>query len=97
MRESTPRSSALTRLAHTVERVARALFARPDRQAQALGWDVTVSGRWGTSRTYHDPRYDRLASCPRCGGRGEGCGRCHGTGRIVLEPARTERPVRSLR
>jgi hypothetical protein len=91
MRESTPRSSGLTRLARAAERVALVLFARSDARAHASGWDVTVSGRWGTSRTYHDPRYDRLAACPSCGGRGDGCGRCSGTGRIVLDPARSSR------
>jgi hypothetical protein len=87
MRESTPRSSTLTRIARTAEAIARALFARSDTRARSAGWDVTVTGRWGTARTYHDPRYDRLAGCPGCGG--AGCPRCHHTGRIVRDPART--------
>ena len=91
MRESTPRSSALTRLARTAERIAQLLFARSDARAHESGWDVAVTRRWGTSRTYHDPRYDRLAGCPSCGGRGDGCRRCGGTGRIVLDPVRSSR------
>jgi len=79
MYEGTPRSSTLTRVSRTVEALARALFARSDRSASTRGWDVTVTGRWGTSRVYHDPRYDRLATCPGCAG--HGCSRCAGTGR----------------
>ena len=60
MRESTPRSSALTRLGHALERAAALLFARSDARARASGWQVTTAGRWSTSRVYRDPRYDRL-------------------------------------
>ena len=60
MGESTPRSSALTRLGHAVERAAALLFARSDAQARAAGWQVDTTGRWNTSRVYRDPRYDRL-------------------------------------
>jgi hypothetical protein len=81
MYEGTPRSSTLTRVSRTIEALARALFARSDRDAGTRGWDVTVTGRWGTSRVYHDPRYDRLATCPGCAGRG--CSRCAGTGRVT--------------
>ena len=81
MYEGTPRSSTLTRVSRTVEALARALFARSDRSASTRGWDVTVTGRWGTSRVYHDPRYDRLATCASCAG--HGCSRCAGTGRIT--------------
>jgi hypothetical protein len=94
MRESTPRSSTLTRIARTVEATARVLFARSDTRARSAGWDVTVTGRWGTSRTYHDPRYDRLARCPACAG--TGCPRCHDTGRIHTTPTHAE-PARSRR
>jgi hypothetical protein len=81
MYEGTPRSSTLTRVSRTIEALARALFARSDRDAGTRGWDVTVTGRWGTSRVYHDPRYDRLATCTGCAG--HGCSRCAGTGRIT--------------
>ena len=70
MYEGTPRSSTLTRVSRTIEALARALFARSDRNAGTRGWDVTVTGRWGTSRVYHDRRYDRLATCTGCAGRG---------------------------
>ncbi|HVC73455.1 MAG TPA: hypothetical protein VNC85_06755 [Mycobacteriales bacterium] len=60
MGERTPRSSALTRLGHAVERAAAILFARSDAQARAAGWQVDTTGRWNTSRVYRDPRYDRL-------------------------------------
>jgi hypothetical protein len=89
MRESTPRSSALTRLGRIIEHAAAILFARSDTRARAAGWDVTATGRCRTSRVYHDPRYDRLARCPGCAG--AGCDRCAGTGRIVLDPARSRR------
>lgn len=60
MRESTPRSSALARLGHALERAAELLFARSDARARASGWQVTTTGRWNTSRVYRDPRYDQL-------------------------------------
>jgi hypothetical protein len=59
MRESTPRSTALTRLGRAVERAAAILFARSDDRARAAGWQVSTTGRWNTSRVYRDPRYDR--------------------------------------
>ena len=96
MYEGTPRSSTLTRVSRTVEALARALFARSDRSASTRGWDVTVTGRWGTSRVYHDPRYDRLATCGGCAG--HGCSRCAGTGRITAAGAGAEkRPSRDDR
>ena len=51
---------------------------------------VRSAGRWSTARVYHDPRYDRLATCPRCGG--HGCPRCSQTGRIT-RAARDRPPV----
>jgi hypothetical protein len=93
MYEGTPRSSTLTRVSRTIEALARALFARSDRNAGTRGWDVTVTGRWRTSRVYHDPRYDRLATCTGCAGRG--CSRCAGTGRITAAGGGAEqRPPR---
>ena len=89
MHEGTPRSSTLTRVSRTVEALARALFAGSDRNARTRGWDVTVTGRWGTSRAYHDPRYDRLATCASCAG--HGCSRCAGTGRITAAGGGAER------
>jgi hypothetical protein len=90
MGESTPRSSALTRLGRAVERAAAALFARSDARATASGWEVRTAGRWSTSRVYHDPRYDRVAVCPSCAG--DGCPRCAGTGRITrTDPNRPAR------
>jgi hypothetical protein len=45
-------------------------------------------------RVYHDPRYDRLATCPGCAGRG--CGRCAHTGRTTdPTPAAGTRPTRA--
>ena len=87
MGESTPRSSALTRFGHAVERAAAILFARSDARARAAGWQVTSTGRWNTARAYRDPRFDRLAACPACAG--HGCPRCAGTGRIVRPEARS--------
>jgi hypothetical protein len=95
MRESTPRSSALTRLCRTIERAAAILFARSDARARAAGWDVTATGRCRTSRVYHDPRYDRLAGCPRCAG--TGCPSCAGTGRITRPQAAAPDPARPRR
>lgn len=100
MYKPTPRSSTLTRVSRSIEALARALFARSDRNARKCGWDVTVTGRWGTSRVYHDPRYDRLATCTACAG--HGCSRCAGTGRVTRRPGPhlagpAQRPVRDGR
>jgi hypothetical protein len=95
MYEGTPRSSTLTRVSRTIEALARALFARSDRNAGTRGWDVTVTGRWRTSRVYHDPRYDRLATCTGCAGRG--CSRCAGTGRITAAGGDAEQRPSPLR
>jgi hypothetical protein len=64
MGESTPRSSALARLGHAVERAAAVLLARSDAQARAAGWQVESTGRWNTARVYRDPRYDQLRPRP---------------------------------
>lgn len=91
MRNLTLPASTLTRIAAAVERFGEMLFRRSDARARASGWDVTVTGR--LSRSYRDPRFDRLASCSWCTGRGTSpaggdCARCHGTGRIVHDPSR---------
>jgi hypothetical protein len=64
------------------------LYKRDDALAQRNGWTIEVR-RGGLARTYRDPRFDRLARCPDCGGTGRDaldlrCGRCAGGGRITL-------------
>jgi hypothetical protein len=93
MRERTPRSSALTRFGRAVESAAALLFARCDAGARAAGWRVTATGRWNTSRVYRDPRYDRLALCASCAGRG--CLRCSGAGRLTRTREAGSERVRS--
>lgn len=64
------------------------LFHEQDVLARGQGWTIG-NGRSGLSRTYRDPRFDRLRACPACGGRGKipdrkRCRRCGGSGRIDL-------------
>ena len=65
------------------------LFQAGDARASQHGWQVTTRHA-GWARTYRDPRFDRLLSCPACRGTGtdaaeeRACGRCAGTGRITV-------------
>lgn len=72
-------------------RLGERVFEADDAAARQLGWQVTPSYA-GLGRRYRDPRFDSLAACPRCGGRGgtgrgDRCLACAGTGRIILGPA----------
>lgn len=84
MRESTPRSSVLTRLWEAIEWFGRTVFAGSDSRARRRGWEVVESGR--LNRSYRDPRFARLVPCSWC--EGTGCGYCGGTGRIDRGAAR---------
>jgi hypothetical protein len=64
------------------------LFRGQDATARRHGWHIKA-GHGGLSRTYQDPRFDRLARCPLCGGSGtdpsqETCDGCAATGRVTL-------------
>lgn len=92
MNQRTPRSSILTRIGTATSRLGEALFARSDARARSSGWEVTSSRR-GLSRSYRDPRFDLIRSCPQCAGsgvtpRGRDCARCFGTGRVIHDPRR---------
>ena len=94
MRKRTPRSSILTRILATTNRLGDALFARAEARARDCGWAVSRS-RSGLHRSYRDPRFDQLHRCLRCSGSGRNahgtdCARCSGTGRIVHDPRRRD-------
>jgi hypothetical protein len=78
MRESTPRSSVLTRLYQAVEWFGRTVFAPSDTRARKRGWEVLETGR--LNRHYRDPRFDQLVRCAWC--EGCGCPECGWTGRV---------------
>lgn len=70
------------------------LFGADDLTAIQHGWEIE-RGRLGLSRTYRDPRFDMLASCGACHGRGwaqpgRPCLVCGGTGRVTLGPSRDD-------
>ena len=72
------------RLGHCGERV----FAATDATARRRDWQIVVTHA-GLGRQYRDPRFDTLAACPSCGGRGartpgDPCQACAGTGRITV-------------
>ncbi len=72
-------------------RLGERVFSADDNAARQLGWQVTPIYA-GLGRRYRDPRFDSLAACQRCGGRGgtgrgDRCLACAGAGRIVLGPA----------
>jgi hypothetical protein len=81
-------SRAAGQLAARVRAGGDRLFREQDANARHHGWDVQVR-HGGLSRTYRDPRFDRLQACPECRGAGTGeqdrvCDRCGGTGRITV-------------
>jgi hypothetical protein len=81
-------------LARCVKAAGDSLFRENDALARRHGWHIEA-GRTGLSRAYRDPRFDCLASCPQCHGRGscptgESCPGCLGTGRIELGTSGTE-------
>lgn len=82
------RQVSSSRVRRLVLKVGAWLFAEADAQARRRGWQVTVE-RGGLARSVRDPRFDRFARCPRCGGsrREDGtsrsCSSCSGDGRVV--------------
>lgn len=74
-------------LAYLLRRWGDRWFAMGDNEACWRGWEITKM-RGGLGRVYRDPRFDTLATCPRCAGAGVWaaavCGPCQGTGRISL-------------
>jgi hypothetical protein len=76
------------RLAAWIRAAGDRLFREDDARARGYGWQVQVR-HGGLSRTYRDPRFDGLQSCPACRGSGidqheRACDRCSGAGRIRL-------------
>jgi hypothetical protein len=87
-------------LAHRVEAAGNSLFRENDALARRHGWHIGA-GHAGLSRVYRDPRFDQLASCRRCRGRGSGetgepCPGCLGTGRVELGSGGAERAQPSV-
>lgn len=79
---------ATGRLAHLIRTFSDQLFQADDARASQCGWQITTRHA-GLTRTYRDPRFDRLRSCPACRGTGTGpddraCAGCAGTGRITV-------------
>jgi hypothetical protein len=88
----------LLKLKGPLAAITQRLFAVSDANAHRHGWQVTIT-RGGFGRTYRDPRFDYLAECTTCNGRGRKardttCPPCDGTGRIVLDPAALPRQGR---
>jgi DnaJ-class molecular chaperone len=75
---------------HGTSTIGRKIFRSSDYQAHQHGWQITPRHE-GLSRTYRDPRFDYLAACATCNGRGHNlhsitCPDCQGTGRVSLAP-----------
>ncbi len=87
MRESTPRSSVLTRIYQSIEWFGATVFAGSDRRARDHGWQVVETGR--LNRLYRDPRFAQFVRCAWC--EGAGCDSCAGTGRVVRGSVRSGR------
>lgn len=71
-------------------RLGKRIFAATDTRARHHGWEITAT-QAGLGRRYRDPRFDTLAPCCRCQGRGanpsgSACQTCNGTGRIHFDP-----------
>ena len=79
---------ATGRLARLIRAFSNHLFQADDARASQYGWRIATRHA-GLTRTYRDPRFDRLQGCPACRGTGAGpddraCARCAGTGRITV-------------
>lgn len=73
-----------------ISAIGRKIFLADDCRAREQGWQV-IPRHGGFSRTYRDPRFDCLAACTACHGRGRNphgitCPDCPGTGRVLLAP-----------
>lgn len=78
--------------------LGRSIFREDDRQARDHGWQI-IPRHGGLSRSYRDPRFNRLIACTTCNGRGYdphrvACSDCDGTGRIILDSAAVSRAGR---
>jgi hypothetical protein len=85
--ENKPRNRVARWLAGRIAAVGARLFAAEDLAATQHGWQITQR-RGGMGRSYRDPRFDTLRSCPRCHGSGatdgNPCIPCDATGRVSL-------------
>jgi len=86
------------KLRRLLRAITQRVFDAADGDAYRYGWQVTATHS-GFGRTYRDPRFDQLVPCTSCNGRGRNhddtaCSACHGTGRIILNPAALSRQVR---
>ena len=78
--------------------IGNRIFRADDCRARDQGWQI-IPRHGGLSRSYRDPRFDRLLPCTACNGRGchprgATCSERHGAGRIALDPAAVSRPER---
>lgn len=83
-------SFLITRLRAGLAALGERAFAAGDADARRVGWQIT-STHGGLGRRYRDGRFEMLAACPDCRGRGvkapaNPCQRCSGTGRVLIEP-----------
>jgi len=101
MRDNTtnPDVRALTGLLQRgLSAIGNKIFRADDCRARDQRWQI-IPRHGGLSRTYRDARFDNLIACTACNGRGchprgATCSTCHGTGRIVLDPATVFQPGR---
>lgn len=87
MENTTPPEARRRRFARLLDAIDRFAFREPDLDALARGWEVRRGARF--VRTYHDPRWDSVTSCPSCLHRmavGAACERC-GDGAAGRVPA----------
>lgn len=90
------RKTPLDLLLRLVRAFGSKIFQKDDQFAADQGWQI-VSRHGGLSRTYRDPRFNSLASCPVCDGLGNVpdssiCTRCGRSGRITLDETNTIPP-----
>ena len=74
-------------MGHCLTQVGNLLFAGKDEEASWHAWSVERRDA-GLGRAYRDPRFDTLASCPRChrvstAADGTACKQCSAAERLV--------------
>jgi DnaJ-class molecular chaperone len=79
-----------------LQRAGQRVMRADDASAVQYGWQITAR-RAALGRSYRDPRFDMLVTCPVCAGSGRSgtydpCPQCDGTGRVIRTASKGTAP-----